>query len=238
MDGFERGNRNPTMKVGIIDAIVYLDYGMVEGMRANAHSQTVRNLCIAGASDPAAYSAMPGDTWLVQGRARSGDYAEPGTANNMVGVTALNGARYLDFISHVQFEQQWQWGGINLSEQMVKNPNDPANAGATNQGSASAIAGKLTMPWKSSKPGYAGDMIRWCVRVPFADSSRAGYGTPNDDYDKTPYVPGDVVDKIGASYEPFDPSDLHAQAAAAFQAMTYAKAEGGISDMSYDEVQP
>lgn len=228
MDGFGYGNRNPVMTQGAIDTKVLLDQDLIETMRANASNTAVNTGCYPDGAHPLVHNAMQGDTWLIPRGSRVGDDADGTMLHMQKGIVAVNGLYYMQHYSQSELESSFSWGGINQNNQTVNDPATGRGNANNSQGSASYVVVKTTIPWRSDRPGYHGDLIQW--GLPEMCNATADHTGP--------YVPGSAPRVLGCVYRPYDPADLSTEAAGGFAAMQMPKGNNGIMDMTYAESLP
>jgi hypothetical protein len=128
----------------------------------------------------------------------------------------------------MEMESNWPWGGICQTEQRLE-MTEYGHTDAQNQGSTSFVVGKITIPWKSTKAVFAGDMV--ACRL-----ARGGFHPEADQ--GFPYIVGTIPRAITAVYEPYVATDLSVQMAGGAAALKLTKAQNGIKDMPYADLYP
>lgn len=226
MLGYSAGNRNPQRQQGTIDTKVLLDRDLIDVFKENGRNKNVSNEVFPDGSNTAAHNAMPGDTFLLNRQYMIRNSTSTGYMQ--MGIVALNGMNWSDYNSQMEMESNWKWGGICQTEQRLE-MTEYGHTDAQNQGSTSFVVGKVTIPWKSTKPVYPGDMV--ACRLPPGGFHPA--------LDQTyPYIVGTIPRAITAIYEPYVPTELSVQIAGGAAALKLNKAANGIKDIPYQDLYP
>lgn len=223
MDGFGYGNRQPVMQRGTIDIVVAIDLDQVERQKTTL-SNSAKG-CYPFGTEDLAHNAMPRDTLLINNKKMIRSANGPGYMQ--YGIVGLNGLEFDD--SQMKAESMFVWGGICQTEQKLVTP-DYGTQDAMHQGVTSYVAGKFSIPWRSTKEVCAGDRIMWCL-PPQTPEVKSGAVNP------MPLIPGSHPRQFQAMYEPYVPTDFTVQLAGGAVALM-GEDNHGIHNVPYNELAP
>ena len=225
MDGFGYGNRQPVMQRGTIDIVVAIDLDQVERQKSNTPLTVGAKGCYPFGTEDLAHNAMPRDTLLINNKKMIRSANGPGYMQ--YGIVGLNGLEFDD--SQMKAESMFVWGGICQTEQKLVTP-DYGTQDAMHQGVTSYVAGKFSIPWRSTKEVCAGDRIMWCL-PPQTPEVKSGAVNP------MPLIPGSHPRQFQAMYEPYVPTDFTVQLAGGAVALM-GEDNHGIHNVPYNELAP
>lgn len=234
MNGFHAGNRNPARQQGTIDDKVILAKDLIDMFIENARNPALANQVFPDGGDiKKAHSAMPGATVMLN---RQYIMKNPTTNGCMqTGIVAFNGLHWQQYASQMEFESDWKWGGIAQTEQRLETSEygltDPSNQGFT-----VFVVGKLTIPWRSEKSVFSGDLVM--VKCPRGNFHPEAPGGATFSPETPPHIAGNIPSAYTALYEPYIPTEFSVQVAGGAAALELTKGQNGIKDVPYEDIYP
>lgn len=229
-----QGLQNPCAEVGVISGKGCHDEELLADCERNASNGAVAIYCFPGGNQPINHDAMPGYTALGMKNVRL-----PESDVFEIGVVSAAGICWDNYCSQRQMEAQFYWQGIVTTEQHRTKPldsttDDPPHGYGTLRAGTKSI---INNSWKTI---YAGDRLVWRFpKAPFhpkaGDTGNRFNGGDNINYLARQ---GEPPTQFRFEYEAYDPTDFSVQMAAAYAALSLSKAEGGVSDLPYQNAFP
>jgi hypothetical protein len=229
-----QGLQNPTMSVGVISGKGAHDEEKLAECARNASNASVALFCYPGGNQPINHDAMPGYTAIGMRNVRL-----PECDIYEIGLTSAAGICWDDWCSQRQMEADFYWQGIVTTEQRRTKPLDSTTDDPP-MGYGTLRAGTMSIINNSWRTIYCGDRLVWRFpKAPFhpkagADGNRFHGGDPINYLARQ----GDPPTQFRFEYEAYDSTDFCVQMAAAYAALTTPSAQGGVSDMPYQNAFP
>ena len=202
---------------------------------ANDANPRTKPFCYAGGGNPINHNIMQYDTVIGMRNVREleGFDGEPAE----LAICGLGGLNWQNYCSQRQMEDDFYWIGVVTTESRLYNPSDPTTADAIEQGFGFIRCGTITVQNNGGGNFYPGDPVAY--RFPLAPFAPRQYNELASDIALNSTArAGRPPSQWQVEYVRFNPLDLTAQMAAAYEAITSNAAEGGVSDFTYPTAVP
>lgn len=230
-----QGNVQPVMVQGAISGKGITDVDLINQFMANDANPRTKPFCYAGGGNPINHNIMQYDTVIGMRNVREleGFDGEPAE----LAICGLGGLNWQNYCSQRQMEDDFYWIGVVTTESRLYNPSDPTTADAIEQGFGFIRCGTITVQNNGGGNFYPGDPVAY--RFPLAPFAPRQYNELASDIALNSTArAGRPPSQWQVEYVRFNPLDLTAQMAAAYEAITSNAAEGGISDFPYPTAVP
>lgn len=230
-----QGNVQPVMVQGAISGKGITDVDLINQFMANDANPRTKPYCYAGGGNPINHNIMQYDTVIGMRNVREleGFDGEPAE----LAICGLGGLNWQNYCSQRQMEDDFYWIGVVTTESRLYNPSDPTTADAIEQGFGFIRCGTITVQNNGKGNFYPGDPVAY--RFPLAPfASRPHNELASDIALNSTARAGRPPSQWQVEYVRFNPLDLTAQLAAAYEAITSSNADGGISDLPYTSAVP
>lgn len=230
-----QGNVQPVMVQGAISGKGITDVDLINQFMANDANPRTKPFCYAGGGNPINHNIMQYDTVIGMRNVREleGFDGEPAE----LAICGLGGLNWQNYCSQRQMEDDFYWIGVVTTESRLYNPSDPTTADAIEQGFGFIRCGTITVQNNGGGNFYPGDPVAY--RFPLAPFAPRQYNEMASDIALNSTArAGRPPSQWQVEYVRFNPLDLTAQMAAAYEAITSAAAEGGVSDFTYPTAVP
>lgn len=224
--------RTPAMQQGVIAKKAHMDWVHVEEAMRNGEDGAVADKCYPSGAKDVHHDIMPGDIIIAFKNVRNDS-----AGFNELGFTALNGMDTNRYMDHREMEDDVYFVGIATTEYRVSDPMGDSRAQDPDSGFAMVGMGTATTVNNGPQPLYPNNFV--AVRFPQsylnmnlpADENEIKFGKPNH-----LARPGQFMGKIQPVLVPFDYSDFGVHYDSAHALMTIPQSNGGIKDMSFEEM--
>lgn len=230
-----QGNVQPVMVQGAISGKGITDVDLINQFMANDANPRTKPFCYAGGGNPINHNIMQYDTVIGMRNVREleGFDGEPAE----LAICGLGGLNWQNYCSQRQMEDDFYWIGVVTTESRLYNPSDPTTADAIEQGFGFIRCGTITVQNNGGGNFYPGDPVAY--RFPLAPFAPRPYNELASDIALNSTArAGRPPSQWQVEYVRFNPLDLTAQMAAAYEAITSNAAEGGVSDFTYPTAVP
>jgi hypothetical protein len=230
-----QGNVQPVMVQGAISGKGITDVDLINQFMANDANPRTKPFCYAGGGNPINHNIMQYDTVIGMRNVREleGFDGEPAE----LAICGLGGLNWQNYCSQRQMEDDFYWIGVVTTESRLYNPSDPTTADAIEQGFGFIRCGTITVQNNGGGNFYPGDPVAY--RFPLAPFAPRQYNELASDIALNSTArAGRPPSQWQVEYVRFNPLDLTAQMAAAYEAITSNAAEGGFSDFTYPTAVP
>lgn len=230
-----QGNVQPVMVQGAISGKGITDVDLINQFMANDANPRTKPFCYAGGGNPINHNIMQYDTVIGMRNVREleGFDGEPAE----LAICGLGGLNWQNYCSQRQMEDDFYWIGVVTTESRLYNPSDPTTADAIEQGFGFIRCGTITVQNNGGGNFYPGDPVAY--RFPLAPFAPRQYNELASDIALNSTArAGRPPSQWQVEYVRFNPLDLTAQMAAAYEAITSNAAEGGVSDFTYPTAVP
>lgn len=230
-----QGLMNPVPNLGVIPGKAVLDWELVNEFRKNAESPATNMYCYPNGGQDFNHDINIGDAIFSQRHVRNGDIAD-GEPNEM-GIAAIAGLCYDNYISQRHTEDDFVWIGVAASAYRVAGHHLNEGTYDPDHGFSTIRAGTVSVINNGWKTFYPGDLICW--KFPEAPFHPRAQSIEN-------FNGGDPINYLARQgvepsqwrpiYEPFDPTDFSVHYACAYACLSAPREQGGIMGIPFEEL--